>query len=153
MIAAKKPFSALITVLGSAGILFALVAAQCDSNLEFPPYVQEICTDNIDNDEDGKTDCDDSDCSVVCGVKVEVFTPPDVGADSSVKLTGTHENASTISVSVTPNGTGGAATITGASWEFTVRNISTPGIHTATILATSAKGRTDTATTTFQKRN
>lgn len=153
MIAAKKPASALITVLGSAGILFAMSAASCESSLEFPPYVQEICTDNADNDDDGAADCDDSDCNAVCVVKVEVSTPPDVAADSSVKLTGTHENASTISVSVVPNGTGGAAIITGAAWEFTVRNISTPGIHTATILATSAKGRTDTATTTFQKRN
>lgn len=153
MIAAKKPASALITVLGSAAILFALVAAQCESNLEFPPFVQEVCTDNVDNDEDGAADCDDSDCNTVCGVKVEVSTPPGVAADSSVKLSGTHENASTISVSVIPDGTAGAATITGATWEFTVRNISTPGIHTATILATSAKGRTDTATTTFQKRN
>ena len=53
-----------------------------DSNLIESSSVNEICFDNIDNDGNGATDCDDGTCFCPCGLGAEVFnddfTEPDL---------------------------------------------------------------------------
>lgn len=150
--APQKPSSYLLLPLGAAALFMALTAAKCRNNVEFVDFVPEICDDKIDNDEDGGTDCDDSSCDAECAVDVVAFPPGPVTADS-VKISGTQENAASITVQVVPSGLGGAATISGGTWEFTIRNLNTDGMHTVTAQAVSAQDRRDTAIVTFERRN
>jgi hypothetical protein len=150
--AAQKPASYLLPPLAAAALFMALTASKCRNNVEFVDFVPEICDDKVDNDEDGETDCDDSSCEVECAVDVVAFPPGPVTADS-VKISGTHENAASITVQVVPSGLGGAATIAGGEWEFTIRNLNADGIHTVTVQAVSAEDRRDTAVVTFERRN
>lgn len=130
--------------------LLALMAAKCEQVTEFPPYVQETCSDKADNDDDGKIDCDDSDCKLECAVKVVMFTPSNTSSDS-VTVSGTHTNASSVSLTVSPSGNGGSATLSGGSWSFSIKNLSQTGLHTVTATATSADGLKDTAVATFTR--
>lgn len=148
----KKPASLPLVLLGGAALLFALVAAKCESHTEFPGFVDENCIDGVDNDEDGQKDCVDVDCAVACAVEVFITAPAPAVADS-LKISGTHRNATSISIQVTPSGAGGAANIVGESWDFMIKGISGTGIHTITATATSAKGLKDTDSATFQRGN
>jgi hypothetical protein len=130
----------------------ALTAAECRNDLEFVDFVPEICDDKIDNDDNGMTDCDDASCEDECAVQVVAFPPGPVVADS-VKISGTHQNAASITVQVTPSGLGGGAAISGGTWDFTIRNLNANGAHTVTVLAVSAEDRRDTAIVTFEKGN
>lgn len=142
--------TALNAAILPACALLALTAAKCQQATEFPPYVQETCSDKADNDDDGKIDCDDTDCRLECAVKVVLFTPSNTTSDS-VAVSGTHTNASSISVTVSPSGNGGSATLSGGSWSFTIRNLSQTGLHSVTATATSAEGLKDTAVATFNR--
>ena len=62
---------------------------------EIIPFVKEICTDTLDNDTDGKSDCQDSDCDVECEVHVKSIRSPPFGTDT-VNVSGTHTKATGI---------------------------------------------------------
>lgn len=146
------PHPRLLALLAAAGIAFALMAAKCETTTDFPPFVQEICTDNVDNDEDNDVDCRDSDCSQECAVEVVIFQPAATKLDS-LRISGTHVNAATISVAVTPAGDGGQATLhtDGITWDVLLTNLQQPITYTVTATATSAKNIKDTAVVSFQR--
>lgn len=148
---AQKPFPALLALAG-AGMIFALVAAKCESDVTYPPYVAEVCGDNKDNDSDGKADCDDVDCKAACKVEVTINQPPRAESDS-IKVSGTSVRAASVAISVSPSGQGGQATLQGnGSWEFHIKGITQKGAtHTVTAVATSSGGLTDSASATFER--
>ena len=83
----------LTTLAGGTAVLFALTAYKCQSTTEFPAFVPEICTDDQDNDSDGKKDCEDSDCDLVCSVSLTInAVSPTLNVDS-LTLSGTVSNA------------------------------------------------------------
>ncbi len=145
----QKPNPILLALAG-AGVLFALLAAKCET--QFVDYVAEICNDNQDNDSDGQTDCKDSDCAAECNVEVTILQPPQADADS-LPISGTSLRAASVAVTVTPSGNSGQATLqANGVWEFLVRNITQPGAtYTVKAIATSAEGLSDTATATFER--
>ncbi len=150
---AQRPVSLLLALLSFAAILFALVAAKCETNTEFESFVQENCADNVDNDGDNIVDCNDRDCDLACAVQVVIFPVAAITTDS-LKISGTHENAAAIALTVTPNGTVGTVDVQPAgTWEAMVKQLNTAQAYTVRAIATSAKDRKDTATVTFEKRN
>lgn len=147
--AALKP-SPLLLALAGCSVLFALVAATCET--EFPPYVQEICDDTQDNDTDGETDCQDSDCSAECDVEVFINTLPAATEDTLI-VSGTSTRATSVTVSVTPTGTGGRADLkSDGTWEIILRQVNGRGeTHRVEAIANGASGLSDTAQATFQR--
>lgn len=139
--------------LGLLAAALALTAAQCEHKIDFPGFVAENCSDNVDNDEDGKADCNDTDCEEDCRVEVTIDQPTATITTDSLRLTGTHFNATTVAVSMSPGGTGGnAQKVGGDRWEYLVTNIGTSGTYKATVVASGAGTRRDTAVVTFQKQ-
>lgn len=148
----RNPIRPLALLL-LAGLAFVLSAAKCTTETVFVDFVKEICTDGVDNDGDGKSDCDDADCASECAVEVTLSAPAFTGTDS-LRLGGTHRNATSIAISLTSGGgQGGNATLAGESWSYLITGITGAGSHTVTATATSAKGLRDTATAVFEKRN
>lgn len=142
----------LLLPFGLAAALFALVAAKCEHNVDFPGFVVERCDDNVDNDEDGKSDCADlDDCQDFCRVEVEIDQPTATVESDTLLILGSHRNAKTIAISVAPSGTGGTITPSGDRWQFMIRNIGTSGPYTITAVANGPSTLRDTATVTFQK--
>jgi hypothetical protein len=139
-----------LLALAGAGLAFALLAAKCET--DFPPYVQELCTDGQDNDSDGETDCRDSDCAAACVVEVALLQPSDANTDSLL-VSGTSLHAASVAVTVSPSGLGGQAKLqTTGVWEFLIRGITDTGAtHTVRAIATSAEGLADTAVATFER--
>jgi hypothetical protein len=147
-----KASKALATLAGAAAILTALTASKCEQNTEIIPFVAEICADKLDNDEDGRTDCRDSDCDLACEVEVGFVATPATITSDSLTLRGSHANASGIAVSITPSGTSpGNATLTGNDWEARFIGLSQRTAYIVTAIASDENGRKDTATTTFQR--
>jgi hypothetical protein len=143
--------------LAAAGALyFALTASKCEQTTEFVPFVAEQadkCLDKIDNDADGKIDCDDPDCDAVCAVTVTIDALPPVITTDSLSITGQQHNASSVSViSVTPQGSGSAPALSGETWKSTLTNLSQPGDYTVTVVGSNGDRR-DTAKATFTRGN
>ena len=132
------PLALNIAALVSAIGLFAL--AGCENDFHFTdPVNHEICTDAIDNDGDGRTDCRDVDCGDICRPTVTLnplqFT---LGADS-LDISGTQQLARSISVVSSPSGTDGQAQILGSNWTFTVKSLS-PGSIALQVIAIDSTG-------------
>jgi hypothetical protein len=153
-----SPFAnrALLTLAGGTAALLSLTAYTCSSTTEFPPYVAEICTDNQDNDADGKTDCADSDCDNACTVTLTIAAVPALLNQDSLTLTGTVSNATAVAVSISPSGTvqnAGQATVTGANWSAKITNLAQRTVYTVTAKAVDQSNRTDTATASFERKD
>lgn len=146
---AALPLAALLT----GGALFSsLLLSGCEYETKFVDFVPEICNDKVDNDEDTRIDCDDTDCDAQCRVEVVVLPPGNTTADT-LRVSGTHLNAASVTIQVTPDGAGGNARLdSSGAWDFLITSISSTTLHTITATATSAKGLKDTAITTFEKR-
>jgi hypothetical protein len=141
----------IASLAGALALVFVLSASKCVT--DFPPYVQEICTDNLDNDGDGLIDCKDSDCNLECQVNVTVATVPSPIATDSITLTGTQFNASSINVSIVPSGLPGVAVITGGAWQAKVTGLLDAVTYTVMVIAQDANNKMDTAITSFERRN
>ncbi|MDB5050519.1 MAG: hypothetical protein JWO30_3590 [Fibrobacteres bacterium] len=148
-----KAARVLYTATGAAALVFALGASKCEQTTTIVPYVAEICNDNLDNDTDGKTDCQDSDCDTQCEVHVQINPiPPTITADT-LKVTGTNFKATGIALQLLPTGTAGAVTITGETWSAVLTNLGTRGQYTLTAIASDAQSRQDTAVAVFERTN
>ncbi len=149
-----KASRTLATIAAAATILTALTASKCVQKTEIVPFVAEICTDKVDNDEDGRTDCRDSDCDLVCEVEVSISATPTILTSDSLTLNGSHANASSIAVTITPSGTSpGNATLTGNDWEARFTGLDEPTTYVVTVIASDENERKDTATVTFERIN
>jgi hypothetical protein len=149
----RLPTRSIPALLLLVGLAFLLTAAKCQTETVFVDFVKEVCTDGKDNDEDGKADCDDADCASECAVEVTLSAPAFTSVDS-LRIGGTHRNATSISVTVsTGGGQGGTVTPTDGNWSYKITGITSNGSHTVTATATSAKGLRDTAVATFEKRD
>jgi hypothetical protein len=162
----KAPFSPtafrLAAALAAAGAAyFALTASKCQQSTEFVPFVAEQadkCLDKIDNDADGKIDCDDPDCNTICAVQVNIDAIPSVISADTLTITGTQHNATSVSViSVSPQGggtqgTGSAPVLTGETWRSTLSNLGERVLYTVTVVGSNGNRR-DTATATFTRGN
>jgi hypothetical protein len=137
---------------GSAALVFALCASKCEQSTEIIPYVKEICADTVDNDADGLVDCRDSDCDFECTVSVAINQIPTLTKDS-LTVTGTHFNATGITLSVLPSGTAGTPVITGNTWTAQITQLADRTTYTVTAIASDAQSRRDTATATFDRTN
>jgi|SRR5690606_12612386 len=136
-----KPEKFILTLAGGAALFFALSASKCETETTFPGYVTEICTDKIDNDEDGRVDCQDSDCAEACAVKVAILPPVAPLAGDTLTLTGTHLNASTISVTVTPSGLAGAVNaLADGTWKAPLTSLTERTTYTVIAVAADAQG-------------
>lgn len=144
----------LTTLAGGSAIAFALTASKCQSTTDFPAFVPEICTDDVDNDSDGKKDCLDSDCDLSCAVDVAIGAVPTTLIVDSLTLSGTVTNATGVAVSVNPVAqveNSGQATVTGSTWKVRISGLNTKGIYTVTARAVGQGDRSDTAMVVFQR--
>jgi hypothetical protein len=147
---AKRRF--LLPFFGGLGAYFVLTASQCRTSTEFVDFTPEVCGDRLDNDNDGRIDCKDSDCAEKCDLDVFLFpvsSPIDV---DSVKVSGTHRNASLLTFTVEPAGEGGSLKPTGPTWEFWVRKLILPDTtYTITVIASDTLNQTDRKTLTVKR--
>lgn len=148
----------LAACVAAAGALYlALTASKCEQSAEFVDYVAETgadkCLDKLDNDTDGKIDCEDSDCDAVCAVEVTIAAVPAVLTQDTLLLTGQQHNAASITlISLLPNGKGTPPVLSGETWSSRLSELSTRTTYTVTVVATNGN-RTDTARTTFVRGN
>jgi hypothetical protein len=141
--------------LAAAGALvLVLTASKCEEQTTFPAYVQEICTDHIDNNGDGKIDCADPTCSgtPACVVSVSIDALPGIIPADTLTLTGHQTNATAVAVaSISPAGIPAAATITGDTWSAKISNLNQKNVtYTVTVVGTNGD-RADTARATFSR--
>lgn len=149
-----KASRTLATIAGAAALLTALTASKCEQTTEIVPFMAEICADNLDNDADGRADCRDSDCNLVCEVEVTIGATPATLTSDSLTIKGSHVNASSIAVTITPIGTSpGNATLTGDGWEARFIGLSQRTTYAVTAIASDDSDRKDTVTITFQRVN
>lgn len=149
----QRTLAFLLPLLAGTAALLAL--SKCKQETTFVPYVDEICTDKVDNDEDNKVDCDDSNCSAECSVEITITTPQPTSVDSLV-IGGTSRNARSVSVLVTPApGEGGTAVPDAATgdWTITLRKLQTPGTYQVQAIASNQANLKDTATATVERRD
>ena len=146
----------LTTLAGGTAVLFALTAYKCQSTTEFPAFVPEICTDDQDNDSDGKKDCDDTDCDLVCSVSLTINAiSPTLNVDS-LTLSGTVSNATGVAISINPSAqvqNSGQATVTGSTWQARITGLSTNGQYKVTARAVGQGNRSDTGEVIFDRTN
>ena len=151
---ARKPGpERILSVLAIAGAaLFALTASKCETRTTFPEYQTEICTDNLDNDDDGKLDCKDPDCANDCRVTVTIneFAKP-VHSDT-IELSGTQAKAASVVVNVTAPGIGGSATVETGTWKRQITGLAADTTYTVTVIAVNGDFK-DTAATTFDRKH
>jgi hypothetical protein len=140
----------LLYVAGGAAMIFALCADTCETSTEFPGFVKEICNDNVDNDSDGTVDCLDSDCDQACQITLVTNLPGAIAGDTLV-LSGTAHNATSINVTVRPNGEADPVVVVGDTWRTVARKLVSAGQYIFTVTATGAQGKTVTDTTTVLK--
>lgn len=144
------------TLAGGSALAFGLTASKCQNTTDFPAFVPEICTDSQDNDSDGKIDCADSDCDLVCAVTV-TFNALNPAIDKdSLTLSGKITNATAVAVSILPSGqvlNSGQATVTGNEWTATLINLADRTTYTVTARAVGQNDRSDTAVVTFERTN
>jgi hypothetical protein len=144
------------TLAGGTAVLFALSASKCQTATDFPAFVQEICTDDLDNDSDGKKDCLDSDCDPACAVTLTINALSPTLSVDSLTLTGSVTNATGVAISINPAAqvdNSGQATVTGSTWKASITGMATPGVYTVTALAAGQGGRADTAIASFERKN
>lgn len=139
---------------GAAALLFILSAAKCQSETTFPAYVDENCTDKVDNDEDGKADCLDNDCKDECAVRIAIIPPVMPIAADTLTISGTHFNAASIRASLMPGNvlkTGDPQT--DGTWKIQVADLVVDVEYTLTVVATPPEGQSgsDTASVTFKR--
>lgn len=151
--AARKPGQQrLLSALALTGAAaFVLTAAKCENRTTFPEFLPEMCTDKLDNDEDGKVDCKDTDCADECRVTVTIneFAKP-VKVDT-LEVSGNQTNAASVVVNLTAPGVGGTATVEAGTWKRSLV-ITTDTTYTLTVIATNGDIK-DTATTTFDRKH
>jgi len=148
-------FRAAAGLAAAGAFIFVFTASKCQNETIFPPYVAEICNDNIDNNGDGKIDCADPTCdgSAACTVSISIDVLPGIITTDSLKLSGHQTNATSIAVvSVTPAGTPAQATITGDTWTAELSNLNQNTLYTVTVVGSKGELK-DTAQTTFTRAN
>ena len=152
MMASKRTGLRIASGLAAAGAaIFVLTASKCESQTTFPAYVAEICTDNIDNDGDGKTDCQDTDCAGACAIEVTINPIASPVRADTLAISGSQANAMQVTiVSVSPNGTPGAVTLNGKAWTATLGNLTQRAEYTITVVGSNGSLR-DTVTATFTR--
>jgi hypothetical protein len=146
----------LTTLAGGSALAFALTASKCQSTTEFPAFVPEICTDSQDNDSDGKIDCADSDCNLVCTVTLTVDPVAPNIAQDTLTIKGKVTNATAVAVSILPSGqveNSGQATVTGGEWSARLINLTDRAVYTVTARAVDENNRSDTVTVSFERTN
>jgi hypothetical protein len=148
----------LAAYMAAAGAMyFALTASKCRQSTEFVQFIAETgadkCLDKLDNDSDGKIDCDDSDCDAVCAVEVTIdAVPPVINVDTLV-LSGQQHNASSVTIlSVLPSGKGSAPVLSGETWTSHLSELSARTGYTVTVVGSNGNRR-DTASITFTRGN
>ncbi len=137
---------------GAFALAFVIAATECHTNTDFPPFVKEICTDNIDNDGDGLTDCKDSDCALECKTHVTLspITTP-ITADS-IAISGTQTHAASIAITVTSPGVASQPVISGSTWQANLTRLTDNIIYTVVVVATDSNRLTDTAKASFERK-
>jgi len=148
----SKPVLRASASLAAAGALvLVLTASKCEEETIFPGYTPEICTDNLDNNNDGKIDCADPSCggTAACTVTLSFDVLPGIITKDTLVLTGHQTNATAVAVlSVIPAGTAAPGTITGDAWSAMLTNLSQKGNYTVTVVGSKGELR-DTISTTF----
>lgn len=144
------------TLAGGAAVLFALTAYKCNSTTDFPAFLPEICTDDLDNDSDGKKDCLDTDCDLACTVDLTINAVSPTLTVDSLTLTGKVANATGVAISVNPAAqvqNSGQATVTGSTWTASITGLSTKGVYTVTARAVGQGNHSDTAEAKFERKD
>lgn len=146
------PERILLAFAAAGAAILTLTASECKTTTSFPEYVKEICSDDKDNDEDGRIDCKDSDCSGECNVSVTIddFSKP-VLVDS-FQLTGTQSRATSVVVNISPTGVGGSATLENGTWKRSLSGLTADTTYTLKVIAANGEIK-DTATTTFERKH
>lgn len=114
----------------------------------------EICTDNQDNDTDGKIDCADADCDLACEVILTINPIARTIVQDTLVITGTVTNATSVAISILPSGqveNSGQATVTGDTWSAKLINLSDRTVYTVTAKAVDQNNRSDTAFVSFER--
>lgn len=151
----KTGFRAAASLAAAGALVLVLTASKCEEETTFPAYIAEICTDNIDNNNDGKIDCLDPSCSgtAACTVTLSFDVLPGVITKDTLVLTGHQTNATAVAVlSVSPVGIASPATISGDAWSATLTNLTQNGTYTVSVVGSKGELR-DTINTTFVRGN
>lgn len=137
-------------LLGAGALLLTLTASECQQDIHFTQALKETCSDGIDNDHNGKVDCADSECLIVCTLDLAVFTPVQTSADTQT-ISGTHRRAASIAVNIKPDiSASGKATLEGSTWSYKVTKLQA-GSNEITIIASDSSGQTKTVTTSITR--
>lgn len=128
-------FRAAAGLAAAGAVVLVFTASKCVEQTTFPTYIAEICTDKIDNDGDGKIDCEDSDCDAACSVSITLDALPGIFTTDTLILTGHQTNATSVAVtSITPSGTPVTATITNDTWKAIIPGLVQRTLYTVTIV-------------------
>lgn len=150
----SKSVLRIVASLAAAGAV-AVTVSKCKETTTFPAYVAENCSDNIDNNNDGKIDCADPSCAgtAACTVVLDFDVIPSVITKDTLVLTGHQTNATAVAVlSVSPVGIASPATISGETWSATLTSLTQIGNYTVSVVASKGALR-DTVKTTFVRGN
>ncbi len=136
------------------GLGLLLTASDCHNSVIItPPVNAEICNNGIDDDGNGLTDCRDPVCftSAYCRPALTINPVSTPVAFDTLTLTGTQQNAASITASISPviNGRGGSAVLSGSSWSLQLTDLIN-GTTTVTLVAVDSTGALqDTLPVTF----
>jgi hypothetical protein len=135
----------LISFLFPAAMGLALMGAKCEQEISFPETHPEICSNQLDDDEDGKVDCSDSDCREACRPSVTLDPPFSPTYSDSQTLSGTQSHVRLISVStVPPLEISNSVTLTANGWKVLLQGMEV-GTYALTIIGTDSLDSRDTA--------
>ena len=139
-----KHFSNLIPLFWVIAFSWLFMGFNCDTQVV--PYIKEICSDNVDNDNDGLIDCQDNECSEECFVKINITQfPRDLVLPDSVQIFGTYENAKKVEVINATTGSTAIADLNRGEWQVMLRNLAS-GTNRIQAVAINPIGASDTVT-------
>lgn len=139
-------------IAGAFALAFVISASDCHTNTEIVPYVKEICTDNIDNDGDGLTDCKDSDCALECKVQLTLTPIPATVNTDSILISGTHSHAASIAVTVTTPGIASQPVLSGSTWQASLTRMTDNITYSVVVIATDSNSQSDTVKASFERK-
>lgn len=145
---------AFATGLSAAALGLVLTGSKCSQTTEFVPFVAETgdkCLDKADNDEDGKVDCADSDCDLMCEVTVNIDPVPARITSDTLHLKGTQHNAKSVTItSLTPSGNAGTVSLNGENWSADLTNLGSKTEYRVIVVGSNGD-RKDADTATFTR--
>lgn len=126
-------------------LAWLLMGSECRQEVSFPEASPEVCNNLEDDDEDGRIDCADSECSLECQPSITLYPVLSPTAVDSQTIGGTRAHVQSITVSLEPPlASPGAVQMTDGAWSILLRGLA-EGSNAITVIAADSLDRRDTA--------